>query len=142
MINLPKNSTIIDFAYEIHTELGNHCIGAKINHKLVPVSHVLQSGDQVEILTSRKQSPQPEWLDFVTTAKAKSKLKALFRKEEKAFIAEYYSDEMPKMISLAYPMFKTLQNIRNKFDSAYLRYLTNLGVKGSYNPNISEKTKT
>jgi len=86
MVNLPKNATIIDFAYEIHTELGNHCIGAKINHKLVPVSHVLQSGDQVEILTSKTQSPQLDWLNFLITAKAKTKVKQSFKLDRKKHI--------------------------------------------------------
>ena len=72
MVTMPKGSTIIDFAYEIHTDLGNRCIGAKINHKLMPVSHVLSSGDQVEILTSKTQRPDIEWLKFITTAKARN----------------------------------------------------------------------
>ncbi len=83
MVTLPKGATIIDFAYEIHTELGNQCIGAKISHKLVPVSHVLQSGDQVEILTSKTQVPDLEWLKFLVTAKAKSKVKHAFKLDKK-----------------------------------------------------------
>lgn len=88
MVNLPKNSTIIDFAYEIHTELGNHCIGAKINHKLVPVSHVLQSGDQVEILSSKTQTPQISWLSFLVTAKAKTKVKQSFKLDRKKHVEQ------------------------------------------------------
>jgi guanosine-3',5'-bis(diphosphate) 3'-pyrophosphohydrolase len=88
MVNLPKNATIIDFAYEIHTELGNHCIGAKINHKLVPVSHVLLSGDQVEILSSKTQSPQISWLNFLITAKAKTKVKQSFKLDRKKHIEQ------------------------------------------------------
>ena len=83
MVSMPNNSTIIDFAYEIHTELGDHCIGAKINHKLVSVSHVLQSGDQIEILTSKTQSPQLEWLTFLVTAKAKTKVKQSFKLDKR-----------------------------------------------------------
>ncbi|HKI89722.1 MAG TPA: RelA/SpoT family protein, partial [Draconibacterium sp.] len=86
MISLPQGSTIIDFAYDIHTELGNKCIGAKINLKLVPISHVLQNGDQVEILTSENQSPKLEWLKFTTTAKARSKIKDAFKLEKKKHI--------------------------------------------------------
>lgn len=86
MISLPKNSTVIDFAYEIHTELGNRCIGAKINHKLVPVSHVLQSGDQIEILTSKTQQPQLDWLKFLVTAKAKTKVKQSFKLDKSKHI--------------------------------------------------------
>lgn len=83
MVNLPKGSTVIDFAYEIHTELGNHCIGAKINHRLVPVSHVLQSGDQIEILSSKTQTPQQDWLKYLVTAKAKTKVKQSFKLDRK-----------------------------------------------------------
>lgn len=85
---IPQGSTALDFAFALHSDLGEHCIGAKVNHKLVPLSHTLQSGDQVEILTSRKQIPQPEWIDYVTTARAKAKLRAIFRREEKAEMAE------------------------------------------------------
>ena len=81
-------ATALDFAYSVHSELGNHCIGAKVNHKLVPLNYKLNSGDQIEILTSKKQTPQQEWLDFVTTARAKTKLRGLFKKEDKIFITE------------------------------------------------------
>ena len=80
---LPKGATALDFAYDIHTEIGNTCIGAKVNHKLVPMSYKLQSGDQVEILTSEKQHPQKEWLDFIITAKAKSHIMSYFKKDRK-----------------------------------------------------------
>ena len=83
LITLPKNATVLDVAYELHTELGSHCIAGKVNHKLVAISQKLQSGDQVEILTSEKQKPAPEWLNFVVTAKAKSKLEAALRRERK-----------------------------------------------------------
>ena len=86
MISLPQGATVIDFAYEIHTELGNKCIGAKINLKLLPISHELQNGDQVEILTSENQSPKLEWLKFTTTAKARSKIKDAFKLEKKRHI--------------------------------------------------------
>lgn len=85
---IPLGSTALDFAFALHSDLGEHCIGAKVNHKLVPLNHVLQSGDQVEILTSKKQMPQPEWIDFVTSARAKAKLRAIFRRDEKAALAE------------------------------------------------------
>ncbi|MDD4115937.1 MAG: TGS domain-containing protein, partial [Massilibacteroides sp.] len=71
---LPQGATALDFAYALHTNIGNKCIGAKVNHRLVPLSHPLTSGDQVEILTSRSQEPQPEWMGFVTTAKARAKV--------------------------------------------------------------------
>jgi GTP pyrophosphokinase len=83
---IAQGATALDFAYSVHSDLGNHCIGAKVNHKLVPLSYKLNSGDQIEILTTKKQTPQTEWLEYVTTAKAKAKLKALFKKEEKSKI--------------------------------------------------------
>ena len=83
IMTMPANSTALDFAYNIHTFLGNHCIGAKVNHKLVPISHRLQSGDQVEILTSKAQHVSPEWINFVSTAKARGKIQAQLNKEEK-----------------------------------------------------------
>ena len=83
LIKLPKESTIVDVAYEIHSDLGNKCIGAKVNFRLVPPSHILQNGDQIEILTAESQSPQPEWLNFVTTAKAKTKIKDALKQEKK-----------------------------------------------------------
>ena len=78
---MPAGCTALDFAFQIHTFLGSHCIGAKVNHKLVPLSHKLQSGDQVEILTSKAQRVEKSWLDVVSTAKAKSKVMAILRKE-------------------------------------------------------------
>ena len=80
---MPAGCTALDFAFSIHTFLGTHCIGAKVNHKLVPLSHRLQSGDQVEILTSKSQHVQPSWLNFVSTAKAKAKIQALLRKQDR-----------------------------------------------------------
>ncbi|WP_099463689.1 MULTISPECIES: RelA/SpoT family protein [Parabacteroides] len=80
---LPQGATSLDFAYALHTDVGNHCIGAKVNHRLVPLSHPLASGDQVEILTSRSQEPQAEWLNFVTTAKARAKIDAVLKRVRK-----------------------------------------------------------
>jgi GTP diphosphokinase / guanosine-3',5'-bis(diphosphate) 3'-diphosphatase len=81
IITLPKNATALDFAFEIHSEVGNKAIGAKVNHKLVPLSHILHSGDQVEILTSDTNRSQREWLNYVVTAKAKTALKDSFKDE-------------------------------------------------------------
>ncbi len=81
LIKLPTNSTVVDVAYEIHSDLGNKCIGAKVNAKLVPPSHILQNGDQVEILTAENQTPQPVWLTVVTTAKAKTKIKDALKQQ-------------------------------------------------------------
>lgn len=80
---MPKGATALDFAYSIHSFLGSHCLGAKVNHRLVPLSYVLRSGDQVEVLTSRNQHVQPEWLNFATTAKARAKIQAYLRRESR-----------------------------------------------------------
>lgn len=87
LIQLPNGATALDFAFEIHSDIGATCIGAKVNHKLVPLSHPLQNGDQVEIITSNKQTPKEDWLNFVVTAKAKSKIRSSL-KEEKRRVAE------------------------------------------------------
>ncbi len=83
---LPQGATALDFAFEIHSEVGNKCIGAKINNKLVPISYKLQNGDQIEILTSSKQTPSEDWLRFVVTSKAKSKIREALRDEKRQFI--------------------------------------------------------
>ena len=80
---MPAGCTALDFAFSIHTFLGSHCIGAKVNHKLVPLSHKLQSGDQVEILTSKSQHVSPAWINFVSTAKAKAKIQAILRRDNR-----------------------------------------------------------
>ncbi len=80
---MPSNSTVLDFAFSIHSFIGSHCIGAKVNHKLEPLSHRLKSGDQVEILTSKSQNVQPEWMNYATTAKAKGKIQAILRRENR-----------------------------------------------------------
>ena len=80
---MPAGCTALDFACTIHTFLGSHCIGAKVNHKLVPLSHKLQSGDQVEILTSKSQHVNPSWINFVSTAKAKAKIQAILRRDNR-----------------------------------------------------------
>lgn len=83
VITMPANCTVLDFAFQIHTFLGSHCIGAKVNHKLVPVSHKLQSGDQVEILTSNYQHVEKAWIELVFTAKARNKIRAILRRESR-----------------------------------------------------------
>jgi len=84
MRSLPTNSTALDFAFEIHSEVGAKCIGAKVNHKLVPLSHKLNSGDQVEVLTSNKQTPKTDWINYVVTAKAKAFIKSIIKEERHA----------------------------------------------------------
>lgn len=86
LITLPSDSTVLDVAFELHSQIGLHCIAGKVNHKLVPLSHRLKSGDQVEVLTSQSQVPQPEWMNFLATAKAKTRLRAALRKVQQPII--------------------------------------------------------
>ncbi len=85
---LPTNSSALDFAFYIHTAIGSKCIGAKVNHKLVPIGHTLRSGDQIEIITSNKQKPSEDWLNMVVTAKAKNSIKDALREEKKSIAEE------------------------------------------------------
>ena len=85
---LPKGSTALDFAYEIHTGVGEKCLGSKVNGKIVPISHVLQSGDQIEIITSANQKPKADWLNFVITSKARGKIKQTLNQEKRDFAEE------------------------------------------------------
>ena len=80
---MPQGSTVLDFAFTIHTYLGTHCIGAKVNHKLETINYVLKSGDQVEVLTSKTQKVAHDWLNFATTAEARAKLRTILRKEDR-----------------------------------------------------------
>lgn len=88
LLTLPTDSTVLDVAFTLHTELGLHCIAGKVNHKLVPLNHRLSSGDQVEVLTSHTQHPQAEWMDFLKTAKAKTRLRAALRRERQPIMAQ------------------------------------------------------
>jgi GTP pyrophosphokinase len=87
-ISLPAGSSALDFAYNIHTEIGNNSIGAKVNHRLVPLNHKLKSGDQVEIITSAKQKPREDWLNFVVTAKARTIIREKVKEESRRLVTE------------------------------------------------------
>ncbi|MFK7844182.1 MAG: bifunctional (p)ppGpp synthetase/guanosine-3',5'-bis(diphosphate) 3'-pyrophosphohydrolase [Rhodothermales bacterium] len=91
LYNLPSKATPVDFAYLVHTEVGNRCIGAKVNGKMVPLSKRLKSGDQVEVITSKKQTPRPDWVKFVVTHKAKSRIRHWIN-EERRHITEVGQD--------------------------------------------------
>jgi len=113
---MPKDATVLDFAYDIHTDLGNKCIGAKVNHQLVPMSYVLSSGDQVEILTSDKQNPKPSWLEIAVTARAKSKIRDSFKQEQRKHIEngqEILREELGKLNVL--PSANSLKKLINHF---------------------------
>lgn len=86
LLTLPAGATVLDMAFELHSQLGAKCIAGKVNHKLVPMSHVLNSGDQVEILTSQSQTPKPEWAEFMKSAKARSRLNVAIRRMQAPII--------------------------------------------------------
>lgn len=118
---MPTGCTALDFAFSIHTFLGSHCIGAKVNHKLVPLSHKLQSGDQVEILTSKSQHVQLSWINFVSTAKAKAKIQAILRRNcrelqkqgEEMFSEFLKKNNIENMLSAA-DQLTELHEVRNR----------------------------
>ncbi len=97
---LPTGATALDFAFDIHTDIGAKCIGAKVNQKLVPINHVLKNGDQIEILTSAKQKPNEDWLRFVISPKAKSKIKELLKEDKRAVSDEGKETLLRKMKQL------------------------------------------
>ena len=111
MKTLPVGATALDFAFEIHTKVGEQCIGAKVNFKLVPLSYELKSGDQVEILTSNKQTPKEDWLGYVITAKAKSKIKSSL-KEQRKKVAEQGREIMERKF-YKHKLDFTLQNVND-----------------------------
>ena len=110
MRSLPLTATALDFAFEIHTKVGEQCIGAKVNHKLVPLSYQLKSGDQVEILTSNKQFPKDDWINYVVTARAKSKIKSAL-KENRRKVAEGGKDILEKKFNKC-KLDYTTQNLK------------------------------
>ncbi|MBX7224919.1 MAG: bifunctional (p)ppGpp synthetase/guanosine-3',5'-bis(diphosphate) 3'-pyrophosphohydrolase [Chitinophagales bacterium] len=117
---LPKDATALDFAYAIHTGLGDNCIGAKVNNKLVPISHVLRNGDQVEIISSKKQKPSEDWLNFVVTSKAKSKIKASL-KELKKKVGEDGKDILDRK----------LRQVKANFNTENIQFLANYYKKNT-----------
>ncbi len=115
MKTLPKNATILDFAYAVHSQLGGTCIGAKVNHVLVPLNHQLKSGDQVEIITSKKQVPQETWLHFVVTSKARDNIKEVVKEElnrKLAFGKATFEGMFPKYDQIK--LNSVIQQLRNK----------------------------
>lgn len=158
---LPVGSTILDFAYDIHTDIGDTCIGAKVNNRLVPLSYQLQSGDQVEIISSSKQKPNEEWLRFVVTARAKQKIKSSLDKERKriAMDGKEILDRKFKQhnIRFASENLSTLEKFfkmpsttelyfriaKGKIDLAKLREIENInGILSLPKPKLSKARKS
>ncbi len=154
-----KNATALDFAFEIHTQIGATCIGAKVNNKLVPLSSRLESGDQVEILTSKKQKPKEDWLKFVITGKAKSKIKTLLREEKRRMALHGKSKLDKKLKSLGLnrsekniktiiSYYKTLNELElnygveaGKFDLKRLAKLKSINGEIIYRPRKKKRGK-
>ena len=123
---LPKGATALDFAFDIHTDIGAKCIGAKVNQKLVPINHVLKNGDQIEILTSAKQKPNEDWLRFVVSPKAKSKIKEFLKEDKKAVSEEGKETLLRKLKQLKIDVngqvneqLRSFFNVNSQFDLHY-----------------------
>lgn len=128
---LPFESTALDFAYEIHTQVGSKCLGTKVNGKLVPLSHTLKSGDQVEIITSNKQKPKEDWLSFVKTSRAKSKIKNALKEDKKIIGADGKEILIRKLRHLKITFNKEIEDDLTKFfnlDTLDLYYQFGTGI--------------
>ena len=134
---MPAKATALDFAFHLHSDIGTHCIGAKVDHRLVPVSYELQSGDQIEILTSKSQKPQMEWLDFCTTGKAKAQLRTILKKELKTIIKKG-QDTIEQIInSVGQPVNnQTLQVVLNHFKITDVNNLYSAIGKGKIDTSV------
>ena len=139
---LPKNATALDFAFEIHSNVGSSCIGAKVNHKLVPLSHVLSSGDQVEVITSKKQKPNEDWLNYVITSKAKAKIKDAL-KEEKRKASEEGREKLEKELKKLKiePNHQLLNDLSHQFKfQSLLDFMYAIAI-GKFDTKLLQKIK-
>ncbi|MDN5203276.1 bifunctional (p)ppGpp synthetase/guanosine-3',5'-bis(diphosphate) 3'-pyrophosphohydrolase [Fulvivirgaceae bacterium BMA10] len=139
---LPNGSTALDFAFDIHTEVGARCLGAKVNSKLVPINHTLHNGDQVEILTSNKQRPNEDWLQFVKTSKARSKIKDAIKEDRKLWAAEGKEIIKRKLKQIKMELnSETVEQLRAFFDAkTLLDFYSEVG-KGKIDPRDIKKFK-
>ena len=134
---MPAKSTALDFAFHLHSDIGSHCIGAKVDHRLVPISYELQSGDQIEILTSKSQKPQMEWLDFCTTGKAKAQLRTILKKELKAIVKRGQDAVEDAINSIGQPVNnQTLQIVLDHFKITDVNNLYSAIGKGKIDPSV------
>jgi len=132
---LPSSSTALDFAFDIHTDIGAKCIGAKVNQKLVPINHTLKNGDQIEILTSSKQKPKEDWLRFVVTQKAKAKIKDLLKEAKRKQAEEGKEVLLRKMkqlkiepITQTYDLMRMFFNVNSQLDLHYQVAMGKIGL--------------
>ncbi len=133
---LPANSSVLDFAYAIHSEVGNNCIGAKVDKKLVPIGHHLRNGQQVEVITSGKQTPKEEWLSYVVTTRAKSNIKQAVREEKKKFYKQGKEKLGKWFLQIGVDFthenirkFLTVNNFTSQVDLYYAAAQDRLGIK-------------
>lgn len=138
-----KGSTVLDFAYEIHTEIGSKCTAGKLNGHLVPISHVLENGDQVEILTTKTQKPSEDWLRFVVTTKAKARIKDALKEENKTYIADGKEVINKKLKVLGIEnSLETLNQLRAYFNKKDYNELYYFFGKGYIQPDEIKKFKS
>jgi GTP diphosphokinase / guanosine-3',5'-bis(diphosphate) 3'-diphosphatase len=137
LFTLPSQATALDFAFEIHSQVGINCLGAKVNHRLVPLSYKLKNGDQVEIITSKKQKPSEDWLNYVVTAKAKSNIKTSL-KEEKRKIAQEGKEYLMRKFKHAH-LDWTVENIQRLVH--YFKLRTSIELYYNVGTNALDKTE-
>ena len=152
LITLPNGATALDFAFDIHTEVGAHCLGAKVNQRLVPLNHVLKNGDQVEILTSRKQKPNEDWLKYVVSSKARSKIKDVLKEERKVFASEGKEIVMRKVKQMKLPWSQEILDqlvaffdLKTPIDLYYLvgrGKINHVEIKKFRDKQVNEPTQT
>jgi GTP pyrophosphokinase len=149
LITLPTEATVLDLAFTLHSELGLHCIAGKVNHKLVPLNYKLSSGDQVEVLTSQTQKPQESWMDFLKTAKGKSRLRAALRRERQPLISkgnEMIADflkrnRLPSNTTTNDQLIKAF-NVESREDLCYLLGKGSLELNDDIATNITGHTNS
>ena len=140
LITLPNGATALDFAFDIHTEVGARCLGAKVNQKLVPLNYVLKNGDQIEILTSKKQRPNEDWLKYVVSSKAKSSIKESLKEEKKQFAAEGREVVKRKLKQLKIPFSQeTIEQLTAHFEVKTPTDLFYLIGKGKIDHSLIKK---
>ena len=137
---LPKGGTALDFAFEVHTDVGLKCMGVKVNGKLVPLSHELQSGDQVEVITSQKQRPREDWLRFVATSRAKSKIKSALKEDKKviAIVGKEIAERKLKHLKLKLTSETEIELIKHFDAGASIDLYFRFGTGAISNTEIKE----
>ena len=138
LLTLPVGAKVLDVAFSLHSEIGTHCIAGKVNHKLVPLSQKLQSGDQVEVLTSNSQQPQPEWINFLATAKGKTRLRAALRRDRRAVIergekefADFLQQNGLEPDNVAITKVLSMEHLQHRDDLFFMRGCNEIALSDS-----------